>query len=245
VAGLLAPLIGGGEFVFRDAFGVSEEAWANNHIALGLLGAFRTAAPVALNTVLYAVGAGCLATLFATLIAFAVGRSAQLRVAALIGCIVLFSWPAAASACRRPRSARARLRCSTFFSEAVSPYACVGLHFAPSRHPLLRATAAIPPTWTYAAAIHGVRLRRCLQRVLLPALPSAALSLALLRFSLGGCGDRSPPSSSGEASLALAIVTVMANAPEASNRVAVPRLPHRHHRPPLSRAALGIGEKRT
>jgi iron(III) transport system permease protein len=219
VAGLLAPLAVGGASSMRGALGMSEEAWASNHVALGLFAAFRTAMPVAFNTVLYAVGAGLVATLFAALVAFAVGRSARLRVAALVASIALFSWPAAASALAVARlGAVAPPILDVLLRSRLTVCLALALHFAPvATVLLLRATAAIPPSWTYAAAIHGVGLCRSLRRVLLPALlPSAALSLVLVALLASADAGTvlllHPP---GESSLALAIATVMANAPEA------------------------------
>jgi len=80
----------------------------------------------------------------------------------------------------------------------------------------MRSLGTSSPSWADAAAVHGVPLRVYLGRVLLPWLLPAALLTALL-CALIASADVStvlllhPP---GEASLPLAIFTVMANAPE-------------------------------
>lgn len=81
----------------------------------------------------------------------------------------------------------------------------------------LRAWGSIPSSWTAAAAIHGVPLRRFIVRVLLPYL-APALILALVLVALLATADVStilllhPP---GESTLPLSLFTIMANAPEA------------------------------
>jgi iron(III) transport system permease protein len=217
VAGLLVPLVNGDPLVVRD--GVSEEAWVTNHVALGLFGALRAAVPTALNSVFYAVGAGLLATLFAAALALAVGRSRSLRVVALSACIVLFAWPSLASALAvADIGSRVPRALDFLFRSRITVCLVLAGHFAPIAVVLLlRATGTLSPSWTHAAAIHGVGLGRYLRRIVWPAmLPSAALSLVLVALlasaDAGSVLLLHPP---GEASLALAIVTVMANAPEA------------------------------
>jgi ABC-type Fe3+ transport system permease subunit len=81
---------------------------------------------------------------------------------------------------------------------------------------LLRGYAETAPSWALAAALHAVPPSRYLTRVLLPLLLPAMLVAALLVALLASADVTTvlllhPP---GQASLSLAIFTVMANAPE-------------------------------
>jgi ABC-type Fe3+ transport system permease subunit len=132
---------------------------------------------------------------------------------------VLFAWPPVASALAvADMSSRIPRALDFLFRSRITVCLVLAGHFAPiAAVLLLRATGTLSPSWTHAAAIHGVGLGRYLRRVVWPALlPSAVLSVVLVAL-LASADAASvlllhPP---GEASLALTIVTVMANAPEA------------------------------
>jgi iron(III) transport system permease protein len=219
VAGLLMPLASGAGTIPRDVLGVSEEGWADTHLYLEVFGALPTATRTAFNTILYACGAGVFATLFAAALALAAGRSPRLRIATLSACVVLFSWPSVASALAVAQlGSSAPPALDLLFRSRLTVCLVLALHLAPvATVLLLRATGAVSPSWTYAAAVHGVGFGRYFRRVLWPALmPSAALSLGLVALlasaDAGSVLLLHPP---GESSLALTIVTVMANAPAA------------------------------
>ena len=210
VGALLVPLVG------SEPSGV----WSSDHLVLLILGAIDTAARTAGNTLLYAGAAGVLATLLGTVIALAVGRSPRLRTAAAGVCIVVFAWPPAASALGVSYLAATAPAALDFLLRSRFTVCLVpALHLAPVATVLaLRAMGALPPSWTYAAAIHGLSVPRFLRLVLWPALrPTLGLSIALVALlasaDAGSVLLLHPP---GEASLPLAIFTVMANAPEAA-----------------------------
>jgi len=219
VGALLLPLVRGEPETLLSAPGLAD-AWSSKHLELALLTAFTTSARTALNTVLYAGGAGVLAVLIGTAIALSAGRSPRLRTVAVSICIVLFSWPSVASALGVVHLATtAPSVLDVLLRSRFTVCVVLASHLAPIATALaLRATGALAPAWTQAAAIHGVAIHRYLFRVLWPALrPSATLSCVLVALlasaDAGSVLLLHPP---GEASLPLAIFTVMANAPEAS-----------------------------
>jgi ABC-type Fe3+ transport system permease subunit len=211
VAALLAPI-------------VNAEALSNvtgsNHLVLLLLGGLATVARTAGNTLLYGGGAAALAACLGAAVALAVGRSPRLRIAAVSACIIVFSWPPAAGALGVAYlGATSPAALDVLLRSRFTVCLVLALHLTPVATALaLRAVATLPPSWTYAAAVHGISVPRYLYRVLWPALrPTLALSMALVALlasaDAGSVLLLHPP---GEESLPLAIFTVMANAPEAS-----------------------------
>ena len=94
----------------------------------------------------------------------------------------------------------------------------LGLRFFPVAAVLvLRAWNSVSSSWTLAAAVAGVPLRRYASRVLLPVL-APGLAMACVLVALLATADVGtvlllhPP---GHASLPLTVFTIMANAPEA------------------------------
>jgi ABC-type Fe3+ transport system permease subunit len=170
------------------------------------------------NTILYGIGAGVLAAVLATVLAMAVGRSGARRVAAVAALFVLLALPSTVSALGAVQlGTTAPAWLDALLRSRMTVCIVLGLRYAPVAALLMvRAWAASSPTWTYAAAIHGVSLVRYLVRVLIPQL-SRAIGAAAVAVGLLATGDVGtvllvhPP---GEASFPLAIFTVMANAPE-------------------------------
>jgi ABC-type Fe3+ transport system permease subunit len=218
IVGLLVPLVHAGGPGLFGVPGLSDASIGGNHLDLVLLGALGTAARTALNTFIYAGGAAALAILLGVAISVAVGRDAALRTLAMSVCTILFSWPSFAGALGVARvAALAPAALDGLLRSRFTVCSVLALHLAPVAIALaLRAVGAIAPSWTYAAAIHGVAVPRYVRLVLWPALrPSLSMSFALVALLASADAGTvlllHPP---GEASLPLAIFTVMANAPE-------------------------------
>jgi ABC-type Fe3+ transport system permease subunit len=170
------------------------------------------------NTMIYAVGAGLVATSFGLLLAVAAGRFDRLRVVCLGFSLALFAQPPALIALglvqlgtSAPEWADPLLR------SRLSVCLALGLRLFPVAALLgLRTWAAMPASWASAAAVHGVPLTIYLRRVVAPFfLPTVAVTVLLVSLlataDVGTVLLLHPP---GEPSLPLAIFTVMANAPE-------------------------------
>ena len=170
------------------------------------------------NSVLYAVGAGFVATALGVLLGLLAGRSSGLRVLCIGAAIAMFSVPPAFSALglveiasHVPAWADPILRGRAVVCMAL------GLRFFPVAALLaLRAWGSTSRSWVLAAGVHGVSLGTYLRKVAGPiVLPSAAVAVLLVALlasaDVGTVLLLHPP---GEASFPLAIFTVMANAPE-------------------------------
>lgn len=173
----------------------------------------------AINTIIYAAGAGIISALLALLTAFFVGRDFRLRKVVIVLSFVLFSLPPAFMALGIVRVASlAPAWADPLLRSRLTVCLALALRYLPVAIILgLRAWGSTSTSWTMAAGLHGVTLIKYLRRILLPQLlPSSAV--AFLLVALLAMGDIStvlllhPP---GEASFPLAIFTVMANAPEA------------------------------
>jgi len=196
LAGLVLPLLNGVEF---------NRAW-------------REVSRIGFNTLLYAVGAGMVATFMGLLLAFCVGRNQRLRTVCLSVCLAIFSLPPALGAFGIIDSA-------TSTPAWADPLLCsratvcltLGLRFFPVVAVLaLRAWGSISISWTQAAGIHGVPLGTYLRKVVIPFLvPAGALAWLLVALlataDVGTVLLLHPP---GQSSLSLTVFTVMANAPE-------------------------------
>lgn len=196
LVGLTLPLVGGAAFL-----------WAWNELS-------RTAG----NTLLYAVGAGTIATVLGLLLALSAGRDDRLRTVCLGMALGLLSLPPAFTALGIVQLATAAPAwADPFLRSRFTVCVALGLRFLPVAAVLsLRAWGSTSATWAFAASVHGVSLGTYLRRVVLPLLlPVGGVSLLLVGFL--ATADIStvlllhPP---GETSLPLAIFTVMANAPE-------------------------------
>jgi ABC-type Fe3+ transport system permease subunit len=189
-------------------------------VDLVLAEALVTTARTAFNTVLYAGGAGLVATAIGFIAAIAIGRSPGLRSAAMVTCIMIFAWPPAAGALGVVYlAATAPPAFDVLVRSRLTVCLVLALHLLPIATGLaLRSIGSLSPSWTYAAAVHGVGFGRFARRVLWPALrPSVAISIAVVALlasaDAGSVLLLHPP---GETSLPLSIFTIMANAPEAT-----------------------------
>lgn len=196
LVGLALPLVGGTAFL---------RAWSE---------LARTAG----NTLGYAIGAGIIATVCGLLLAGCAGRSDWLRTLCLGMALSLLALPPAFTAfgivqltTAAPAWADPLLR--SRFTVCVA----LGLHFFPIAAVLgLRAWGMTSASWVFAASVHGVSLGTYLRRVVFPLLlPVGGVSVLLIALlataEITTVLLLHPP---GEGSLPLAIVTVMANAPE-------------------------------
>lgn len=170
------------------------------------------------DTLLYAIGAGAIATTLGFLLAFFAGRQNRLRTVTLGAAFAVFSLPPALSALGFVYlGADAPAWADPILRSRITVCLALGLRFFPVAVVLgMRAWGAASPSWALAAGIHGIPLSTYLRLVALPyMLPTAVV--AILLAGLLATADIStiilihPP---GATSLPLAIFTVMANAPE-------------------------------
>ena len=217
LAGLLLPVVSGPWSLAAEAVELTRDNWRRNHFTLLVMGAFGTVARTAANTLVYAAGAGLVATLLGFGLACAAGRSGTLRTIALVVALALFAWPPAAGALGAATMATASPAwLDPILRSRFTVCAILGLRlFAVGTVLGLRAWGTMAPSWAYAAAVHGVPPRRYLWRVVWPSLrPSAALSMLVVSLlasaDVGTVLLLHPP---GADSLPLTIFTVMANAP--------------------------------
>ena len=181
--------------------------------------ATETLARTGMDTLLYAFGAGVLATALGFAVALCAGRTPRLRIVTLVLALVVLVQPPALLAlgvvelaASAPASADPVLRgplvvCVTLALRLFPLAVLLGL----------RAWGGLAPSWAQAAAVHGVPLSRYLGRVAAPLLAPSALASVLLVALLASADVSTvlllhPP---GHPSLPLTIFTVMANAPEA------------------------------
>jgi iron(III) transport system permease protein len=175
-------------------------------------------ARTAINTLVYAVGAGTTAAILGLLLAFCVGRNNRLRTICVGMSLALFALPPALITLGLVQLATAAPAwADLLFRSRLTTCVALGLRFFPIAAILgLRAWGSLSASWTFSAGIHGVPLATYLRRVVLPLLLPAT-AVAVLLVALLATADVStllllhPP---GERSLPLAIFTVMANAPE-------------------------------
>lgn len=170
------------------------------------------------NTALYALVAGSLCMCLALSIAFFVGRESRAMRLAVVILAVIFVVPPSLGAL-------GILQAKSFLPGQLDPLVnsrlivagMLALRFVPvAAVVMLRSWGSMSQTWALAAAIHGVPLTRYVGRVLAPSLMGSMVMGGLLVGLLATSDIVSvlllhPP---GEATLPLAIFTVMANAPE-------------------------------
>lgn len=213
--GLVAPLVG-------LVVPLARTQWASlagqPHPELVALWAAGEVMRTTADTILYALGAAAVSVVVALLWTAAVGRQRALLRASMAALLPLLALPSAGAALGLAGlAARAPAWADDLARGRAAVCVALGLRLSPIAVLLvLRAFAAVPPSRTLAAALHGVPLWRFLARVLLPALLLALLVAALLVGLLAGADVSTvlllhPP---GHPSLPLAIFTVMANAPE-------------------------------
>lgn len=170
------------------------------------------------NTIVYGLLAGLVANALAVLLVVCVARVARLRAALLAALVLLFVLPPAMTALGTVLIAsqvpgwldpllRSRLTVAIVLGLRLSPIAAVIL---------LRAIGGLPPSWGFAAAVHGVGLIKYLRRIVAPFLARPA-AVSVILVALVATADITtvlllqPP---GRDSFPLALFTVMANAPE-------------------------------
>jgi iron(III) transport system permease protein len=180
--------------------------------ALGVVG--RTSG----NTLLYAGGAGAVATLLGVLLALFVGRSDRLRTICLGVCLAMLALPPALGSLGVVHLAAGAPAWADPLLRSRGTVCCVlGLRYLPVAVILaMRAWQSMPVSWVQAAELHGVSLALYVRKVVIPSLlPTAAAAMALVALlataDVGTVLLLHPP---GKASFPLAIFTVMANAPE-------------------------------
>lgn len=170
------------------------------------------------NTVIYGLGAGLVANALAISLVLCAARIARLRAALLAVSVLVFVLPPAVGSLGSALIAseapawldpllRSRLTVAVVLGLRLSPIAAIIL---------LRAMGSVPPSWGFAAALHGVGLMTYMRRLLAPFLAGPmALSIALV--ALAATADVTtvlllrPP---GRDSFPVTLFTVMANAPE-------------------------------
>jgi ABC-type Fe3+ transport system permease subunit len=170
------------------------------------------------NTLLYAAGAGTVATVLSLVLAVCVGRSDRFRTVCLGTALSLLSLPPALAVLGIVQlAAAAPAWTDPFLRSRFTVCVALGLRFLPVAAVLsLRAWGATSPTWAFAAGVHGVPLGTYLRSVLFPILLPVG-GVVMLLVGLLATADITtvlllhPP---GETSLPLAIFTIMANAPE-------------------------------
>jgi ABC-type Fe3+ transport system permease subunit len=170
------------------------------------------------NTLVYALGAALIASTVGLLSAFFAGRSRRLRAVCLGVSLGFFAQPPALIALGLVQLGTAAPEwADPMLRSRLTVCVALGLRLFPVAAVLgLRAWASMPLSWASAASVSGVPLGVYLRRVVSPFfLPT--LMVAMLLASLLAAADVGtvlllhPP---GEASLPLAIFSVMANAPE-------------------------------
>ena len=170
------------------------------------------------DTFLYALGSGITAALIGFVLAFFVGRETRLRTLCLGVCIMLFSLPPALAALGVIQVAGAAPAwADPLLRSRLTVCLVLGLRFLPVAALLgLQAWAATSPSWVWAAASHGVPLTRYSWKVLFPfLLPAVGLAVVLVALlATAEVGTVLLLHAPGQDSLPLAILTVMANAPQ-------------------------------
>ncbi len=194
--------------------GLTLPAFNLQHASRALREVLRTGA----NTLYYAIGTGLIAAALGVLLAFAVGRGRLLSRIAIACCLTLFTLPPALYALGCVQlAAGAPAGLDPLLRSRLTVCGDLAFRLFPVAGVLaLRAYQAMPASWAYAAAVHGVPWPQYLLLVVLPHLtPAATMSILLVALlataDVGTVLLLHPP---GEASLPLAIFTVMANAPE-------------------------------
>lgn len=170
------------------------------------------------NTLYYSFGAGLIAALLGTACAFFAGRSSRWRMVVFAAALlVLIQSPALIALGLVELGASAPAVTDVLLRSRLTVCLALAVHLFPIGVLLgMRAWGAMSPSWVYAAAVHGVPLRRYLQRVVIPCLTPGIIATTLLVALLAAADVATvlllhPP---GQQSLPLNIFTVMANAPE-------------------------------
>ncbi len=168
-------------------------------------------------TFMYTFGAGTVAVLAAMCLALGVWRNVRLRLAVLGILLMLLAMPPALGALGVLLAAsEAPRKLDPLVRSQLTVAVVLGLRYLPvAAVVMMRAVGALSPSWTDAAAVHGVSLRAVFFRVILPHLWPAILVGGLLVAIISAADITTthllqPP---GGASLPVAIFTIMANSP--------------------------------
>ncbi|MCI0642809.1 MAG: hypothetical protein L0Y72_17865 [Gemmataceae bacterium] len=171
-----------------------------------------------LDTVIYAVGAGSIATILGFLLGFFAGKNHRLQVVSLGVALALFAIPPSqASLGVIYLSTNSPAWTDDLLRSRLTVCFALSIRFFPIAVVLgMRAWNSMSPSWAQAAYLHGVSPVRYGRMVVIPFLaPHAAIAgllIALLATAeIGTVLLLQPP---GHGSFPLAIFTVMANAPE-------------------------------
>lgn len=181
--------------------------------------AWSEVARTAINSFLYAGGAGVISTGLGFLLALAAGRGVRSRGLLLAVLLVAFSLPSSLAALGLVSLSASSPESTDFLLRSrFTVTAALGLRFLPVAFLVgLNAVGTSSPSWAGAAAVHGVSLTRYGWSVILPWLARPAFQ-SLLVVSLLASAEVGPVlllRPPGEDSFPVAIFTVMANAPEA------------------------------
>jgi iron(III) transport system permease protein len=134
------------------------------------------------NTLLYAAGAGIIATGLGLALAFCAGRELRLRRLAIGVCLTLFALPPMLLALGFVRGiAHLPGWTDPLFRSRVGVCLALGVRFLPVASVLaLRSWGTMSPSLARAAGVHGVPLWHYLLRVVLPLLRPAVVTAVLL-----------------------------------------------------------------
>lgn len=196
MTGLLWPLARG--FEFQRAISELSRTW--------------------LNTLLYGLMAGVFAAFVSVVLALLIGRTRILLTGAVVVLAAVFVLPPALGALGVLRTrGMSPAWADPLLATRFTVGAVLAFRLLPVAAVLMcRAWRSTSASWNLAAAVHGVPLQKYIARVIVPIL-LPAIATCMLLVGLLATSDivtvllLHPP---GEATLPLAIFTVMANAPE-------------------------------
>jgi iron(III) transport system permease protein len=181
--------------------------------------AWRELGRTAGSTAIYAVGSGLVASVLGLLFGAATGRNHRLKSIAIACCFVLIAVPAAVSALAFVQlGTNSPPAADPLFRSRFAVTLAAGVRVFPVAALIaMRVWNAMPQTWAFAGAIHGVSLPRYLWSVVLP-FHAPSFGVSVMVCGLLAMADVTtvllvhPP---GQSSLPLTIFTIMANAPQA------------------------------
>ena len=180
--------------------------------------AWQKVADTANTTLVFTGGAGVIAVILATVVAFAVSKSPRARLTSLAVLLALLAMPPALAAISVSQVAtHAPPQLDWLTRSRLTVSLVLGLRFLPvATVAMMRAVGSLSPSWMEIARVHGVTAPRLFIWVILPNLSSAIIVSLLLVMMLAAADITTthllqPP---GTQSLPVAIFTVMANSPE-------------------------------
>jgi ABC-type Fe3+ transport system permease subunit len=170
------------------------------------------------DTLFYSGGAGLVAVALGAGLAVAVGRRQRLRLAVLGTLLGLFALPPALAGIGVVQLAiKAPPELDWLTRGRFTVALVLGLRFLPiATLAMMRAVGSLSPSWGDAAQLHGVSFGRFVGRIVLP-LVKQTIAVSLVLIMILATAEITtvlllqPP---GQATLPVAILTVMANSPE-------------------------------